>query len=95
MTATSWAMARWTARLRCDANGMTQEMSVAGTYSDDQYSLTIDNKTTVPAGAVAGQPAGNMSMKMKVDSKRLGECDGTETQPPAGRAAPTAQGNIQ
>ena len=79
-------------KLRCDANGVAQEMSVTGTYSDDQYSLTINNKTTVPPGAVAGQPAGAMSMKMKVDSKRLGECDGTEAipGPPVAPAAPAA-----
>ena len=62
-------------KMRCESNGMVQEMRVAGTYSKDQYSLTIDNKTTAPAGAVAGQPAGTMSMKMKVESRRLGECD--------------------
>ncbi|MEO7409704.1 MAG: DUF3617 domain-containing protein [Sphingomicrobium sp.] len=82
-------------KLRCDVNGMKQEMSVAGTYSDDQYSLIIDNKTSAPAGAVAGQPAGSMSMKMKVDSRRLGECDGTEAKPPAIPAAPAIQGNVQ
>ena len=73
-------------KLRCETNGMKQEMTVAGTYSDDQYSLTIDNKTSVPPGAVAGQPVGSMSMKMKVDSRRIGECDGTEAKPstPAG-----------
>ena len=62
-------------KMRCETNGMVQEMSVAGTYSDDSYSLTIDNKTSAPAGMVAGQPAGAMSMKMKVDSRRIGECD--------------------
>ena len=82
-------------KLRCDVNGMKQEMSVAGTYSDDQYSLTIDNRTSAPAGAVAGAPAASMSMKMKVDSKRLGECDGTEAKPPAMPSAPAAQGNVQ
>jgi len=72
--------------MRCETNGMVQEMSVAGTYSDDQYSLTIDNKTTVPANAIAGQPASNMSMKMKIDSRRLGECDAKPpaNQPPQG-----------
>ena len=62
-------------KMRCETNGMVQEMTVAGTYSDDQYSLTIDNKTSAPAGAVAGQPVGAMSIKMKVDSRRIGECD--------------------
>ena len=66
------------ANMRCETNGMVQEMRVAGAYSKDQYSLTIDNKTSAPAGMVAGQPAGAMSMKMKVDSRRLGECDGAQ-----------------
>lgn len=81
-------------KLRCETNGMKQEMSVAGTYSKDQYSITIDNKTTMPAGAVPGGQAGTMSMKMKVDSKRLGDCDGTEMKTPAMPAAPV-QGNVQ
>ncbi len=61
--------------MRCEQNGMIQQMTVAGTYEDDSYSLTIDNKTSVPANAVPGQPAGTMAMKMKVESRRLGECD--------------------
>jgi len=61
--------------MRCEQNGMVQQMTVAGTYADDRYSLIIDNKTSVPANAVAGQPAGAMSMKMKIESRRLGECD--------------------
>lgn len=81
-------------KLRCETNGLKQEMSVAGTYSKDQYSITIDNKTTMPAGAMPGGQAGTMSMKMKVDSKRLGDCDGTETKAPAMPAAPV-QGNVQ
>lgn len=83
-------------KLRCEMNGMTQEMSVAGTYSDDQYSLTIDNKTSLPPGAtpVAGQPA-SMSMKMKVDSKRLGECDGTEAKAPPAPMPTPAPGTPQ
>ncbi|MCY7281252.1 MAG: DUF3617 domain-containing protein [Sphingomonas bacterium] len=65
-------------KMRCENNGMVQEMSVAGTYSDDRYSLIIDNKTSAPQAAVAGQPAGAMSMKMKVESRRLGECDAAQ-----------------
>ena len=62
-------------KMRCETNGMVQEMSVAGTYGDDRYSLTIDHKTTVPKTAVAGMPIGNTAMKMKIDSRRIGECD--------------------
>ena len=54
-----------------------------GLNSRDQYSLVIANKSTASQAAVAGQPAANMSMKMKVDSRRLGECDGTEANPAA------------
>jgi len=61
--------------MRCEQKGMVQQMTVAGTYKDDGYSLTIDNKTTALAGTLASQPAGVMSMKMKVESRRLGECD--------------------
>jgi hypothetical protein len=81
--------------MRCEHQGMVQQMTVAGTYSNDRYSLTIDNKTSVAQGAVPGQPAGAMSMKMKVDSRRLGECDGTEAKPPAAPAPAPAQGTSQ
>lgn len=86
--------------LRCDNGGLKQEMRVAGTYSKDQYSITIDNKTSVPAGAMPGGQAGSMSMKMKVDSKRLGDCDGTEAKAglvpvPPERTNPPVQENVQ
>ncbi len=79
--------------MRCEQNGMVQQMTVAGTYSDDQYSLVIDNKSTASQAAVAGQPAANMSMKMKVDSRRIGECDAK--QPGEQAAAQPPQGNSQ
>ncbi len=95
--------------LRCDINGVKQEMIISGTYGKDTYGITIDNRTTAPPGAIAGGPAASMSMKMKVESKRLGECDGTEIKPgmppgappvgsapsPAAPPAPAPQGNIQ
>jgi hypothetical protein len=77
-------------RLRCAADGADQEMSVSGTYSDDRYSLLIANRTTVAPGARGDQPGGTMSMKMKVDSRRLGECDGTETPALPAPATPPA-----
>ena len=58
-------------KMRCEEKGVVQETRVAGTYSDAGYSLTINNKTSAPAG----QSAGTMSMKMKVESRRLGDCD--------------------
>ena len=77
--------------LRCDLNGMKQEMTGAGTYSDDQYSLIIDNKTSATASAVAGAPAASMSMKMKVDSRRRRSATAPR-QTPVAPAPPPVQG---
>jgi hypothetical protein len=61
------------AKMRCSAEGMSQEMAMAGTYSPDSYSMRM---TTKASGG--GGPSANMSMTMKVDAKRIGECDGSE-----------------
>lgn len=55
-------------KLRCDDHGMVQEMSLAGTYSPDQYQITMDNRTT-------GAGNEHMAMKMHIESHRVGECD--------------------
>jgi hypothetical protein len=58
-------------KLRCASNGAIQEMSLAGTYSPDQYQITMDNRTS--AGPGAGDA--RMAMKMHIESHRIGECD--------------------
>ena len=58
------------ALMKCSANGRTQTMSMAGTYSGDTYNMRMATKAS---GAVASEP--EMEMKMRVDAKRIGECD--------------------
>lgn len=59
------------AKMRCDAGQGAQVMEMAGTYSPESYSMTM---TTVrEGGAGAG---GEARMKMRMDAKRVGECDG-------------------
>ena len=59
------------AKMRCDRQGASQEMAMQGTYSADTYSMKMTAKASGGEG-----PAANMSMTMKVDAKRVGECDG-------------------
>jgi hypothetical protein len=61
-------------KMRCDGPGGKQEMTVQGTYATDRYSMTIGTRAAV----VPGAPVGSGNSKMKIDSHRLGECDGKE-----------------
>ena len=59
------------ALMKCSAGGSSQTMTMAGTYSGDTYNMRM---TTQSSGGRGGQAA--MTMKMRVDAKRVGECDG-------------------
>lgn len=61
------------AKMNCTSAGATQVMEMAGTYSSDAYSMTMSS--TGGAGPTEG-----MKMKMRVDARRVGECDGTENK---------------
>ena len=57
------------AKMRCSADGgASQVMEMAGTYSPDTYQMRMATRTEG-----AGTPG--MTMKLKVDSKRIGVCD--------------------
>lgn len=58
--------------MTCDmGNGGKRTMTVTGTYSPDAYMMNVKSE-----GAVAeGMPG---SMTMTINSRRVGECDGTE-----------------
>ncbi len=60
------------AEMRCSAGGSTQVMKMAGTYSPDRYEMRMKSLTE-GTGAGAG-----VSMQMKVEAKRVGECTGKE-----------------
>ena len=58
--------------MKCAQEGTTQEMRMAGTYSSDAYNMAM---TTTASG---NGPQSGMKMRMRIDAKRVGECDGTE-----------------
>ncbi|MFL6734757.1 MAG: DUF3617 domain-containing protein [Sphingomicrobium sp.] len=60
------------AKMRCNRNGISQVMEMAGTYAPETYTMSM--KTNVEG---TGAPGG-MTMRMHVSAKRVGEC--TEKQ---------------
>ena len=61
------------AKMHCDQQGVAQTMTMAGTYGPDAYSMRMTSRTE---GGGAGE---SMSMKMRVEAKRIGECTGKES----------------
>ena len=61
------------AKMRCAQGGMNQVMEMAGTYSPDSYRMRMSTATEGGGG-----PAEGMSMRMRVDARRVGACDGKE-----------------
>jgi hypothetical protein len=58
--------------MKCAEGASSQEMQMAGTYSPDSYNMAM---TTTTSGS---GPQAGMKMKMRIDAKRIGECDATE-----------------
>ena len=56
--------------MKCTGEGMAQTMAMQGTYSPDAYQMRMSMKADAGAG-----PPGGMTMTMRVDAKRVGECD--------------------
>jgi hypothetical protein len=63
------------AKMRCSAGGSTQLMTMGGTYGPDQYEMRM---TTQIEPGQAAATIGAMTMKMHVEGKRVGDCDGSE-----------------
>lgn len=59
------------AAMRCTAQGGTQVMEMDGTYAPESYEMRM--KTTTEAAGAEG-----MTMQMKVEAERVGECTGEE-----------------
>lgn len=57
------------AKMQCKEGAATQVMELDGTYSPDRYQLRMATRTELPGG-----PAEGMTMRMRVDAKRVGEC---------------------
>jgi len=58
------------AQMRCDQGGTSQAMKMTGSYSPNSYEMRM---TTNQEEGPGGSP---MSLKMKVEAKRVGECTG-------------------
>lgn len=56
--------------MRCSEQGATQTMAMQGTYGPDDYAMQM----TMQAAGLPGAGEG-MTMKMRIDAKRVGECD--------------------
>lgn len=56
--------------MKCTGEGMAQTMAMQGSYSPDAYQMRMSMKADAGAG-----PPGGMTMTMRVDAKRVGECD--------------------
>jgi len=56
----------------CNREGMTQTMNMKGSYTPTTYSMDM-------ASQGSGGEQGTMSMKMHVDSRRVGECSATDS----------------
>lgn len=59
--------------MKCTAEQATQTMTMNGAYTGDTYNMQMSMKAEGGQGADAG-----MTMKMRVDAKRVGECTGKE-----------------
>lgn len=62
--------------MRCGGEQATQVMQMAGTYSPDSYQMQMSNKIE----AAAKGAEGSMAMRMRIDSRRIGECTGKESE---------------
>ena len=59
------------AKMRCDQGETVQTMEMAGTYSPEAYTMTVSSIREGGPG-----PGGEARMKMRMDAKRVGTCDG-------------------
>ena len=60
--------------MRCDnKSGSAPTMQMAGTYSPDAYQMHTSMKMAAGTGGEKG-----MSMQMRIDARRVGECTGKE-----------------
>ena len=59
--------------MKCSAEGATQTMALQGGYTPDTYNMQMSMKSEGGQG-----PNSGMTMKMRVDAKRVGECTGKE-----------------
>ena len=60
--------------MRCTEQGMAQTMAMQGSYGPNSYQMQMSMKAQGGPG-----PTDGMTMKMRIDAKRVGECDAKKT----------------
>jgi hypothetical protein len=60
--------------MRCTEQGMAQTMAMQGSYGPNSYQMQMSMKAKGGPG-----PTDGMTMKMRIDAKRVGECDAKKT----------------
>ena len=58
--------------MNCSAEGASQTMTLQGAYTPDTYNMQMSMKSQ------GARPEASMSMKMRVEANRVGECTGKE-----------------
>ena len=74
----NWGGGKIDLKLNCKHPNATQTMVLTGTYQPENYVLTMTSNSE------GSGPMEKMTMKMRVDAKRVGACDGTEGADVAG-----------
>ena len=69
-----WGDGKIDLKLNCQHPNASQTMVLVGEYEPDSYTMSM---TATNQGSAPGQ---QMVMKMKVDAKRVGECDGKASE---------------
>lgn len=60
------------AKMRCTQGQVVQVMEMDGSYAPDRYQMNMQTNME------GGGPPGGMTMRMRVDAKRTGECKATQ-----------------
>lgn len=63
------------ATMRCAGGTGSQVMHMQGRYSRDSYELSMTSEVDAAAGA-----AGTVAIRMRIDAKRVGECEPAPTE---------------
>lgn len=58
--------------MKCASGGASQTMTMTGTYGPDDYRMQM----TMDGAQAGGATDRGMNMTMRVDAKRVGQCDG-------------------
>ena len=67
------------AKMHCTAGGATQRMTMAGDYGPNEYHMAMTTQMEMPK-EVAAAGMGSMTMKMRVEGKRIGDCDSSSSK---------------